>query len=73
MSTYLPSIDELRRLLGRLRHADLQRLSKLSSVPFGTLWKIRGGETQNPGIETVRLFYAHLLRISNDVIEREAA
>lgn len=41
-------------------HADVQTLSKATGVPFTTLWKIRDGTTQNPGIETVRQFWPEL-------------
>lgn len=60
MHTNIPSSQELRELLAPLRTADLRRISQASGVPFGTLWKVRSGETENPGIETVRLFLAHL-------------
>lgn len=43
-----------------MTHAEVQALSKASGVPFTTLWKIRTGETTNPGIETVRQFYMHV-------------
>lgn len=38
----------------------MQDLAKAANVPFTTLWKIRMGETKNPGIDTVKKF-AHLL------------
>lgn len=56
MDSAIPSSGEVRQRLAGFRHADLRALSKLSGVPFTTLWKIRSGETQNPGIETVRQF-----------------
>lgn len=40
-----------------MTHAEVQSLSRASGVPFTTLWKIRTGETSNPGFETVRQFY----------------
>jgi predicted transcriptional regulator len=43
-----------------MRHAELQALAKQASVPFTTLWKIRSGETRNPGIDTVRKLLANL-------------
>lgn len=54
MEKPIPSASEVRQLLLPLPHAKLQRLAKESGVPFGTLWKIRSGDTQNPGIDTVR-------------------
>ena len=49
-----------RSSLEALSRAQLQDLSTASGVPITTLWKIRAGETKNPGIETVRLFYGFL-------------
>lgn len=60
MNPNLPLIQDIRHGLSVLCRAELLALAKDSGVPFTTLWKIRVGETQNPGIETVRLFYAHM-------------
>jgi len=60
MNTDIPSISELQALLQPLRTGDLNRISQASGVPFGTLWKVRSGETTNPGIETVRRFLPHI-------------
>lgn len=60
MDTPLPSIDGIRARLARLSYAEVKTLAVTSKVPFTTLWKIRDGTTVNPGIETVRLFIAHL-------------
>lgn len=35
-------------------------LSSRSGVPFTTAWKVRSGETRNPGIETCRQLVEHL-------------
>ena len=60
MTPDIPSSQAIRgRLLG-LGHAQLQALSVASGVPFTTLWRVRSGETANPGIETVRKFMAHM-------------
>ena len=59
MNTKIPPVSEIKQRLESLSHADIQALSKFSEVPFTTLWKIRAGETVNPGIETVRKFSAH--------------
>jgi predicted transcriptional regulator len=60
MNTDIPSAAELQTMLQPLRTGDLTRISKASGVPFGTLWKVRSGETTNPGIETVRRFLPHI-------------
>ena len=36
------------------------RLAELSGVPATTIYKIKRGETENPGIETVRKFMRHV-------------
>lgn len=43
-----------------MSYREVKHLALTTSVPFTTLWKIREGTTTNPGIETVRLFIAHL-------------
>ena len=60
MADQIPSPQTIRERLGALGHSQVQALAKASEVPFTTLWKIRGGETENPGIETVRKFWPHL-------------
>jgi hypothetical protein len=67
MTTHIPTCDDLRVVLGRLRHGDLQRLSRVSGVPFSTLWKVRIGETPNPRIGTVRAFWPHAVRLAETV------
>lgn len=64
MNTKIPPISEIKSRLEGLSHADILSLSKASSVPFTTLWKIRAGDTANPGIETVRKFAGHMKRTS---------
>ena len=57
MEGTIPSTSKVRSQLEKLGHAKLQRLAVISGVPFTTLWKIRSGETTNPGLETVRKFF----------------
>ena len=59
MDTF-PSLDEVKARLGRLTLKELEEIAVISGVPFTTIYKIRRGETENPGIETVRRFLAHL-------------
>ena len=54
MNTPIPSALQVRAWLLPLDSKQLQRLAELSKVPFGTLWKIRAGDTKDPRIETVR-------------------
>lgn len=62
----VPSASDVRALLARLSHAQLQRLASDSAVPFTTLWKIRDGTTTNPGLETVRKFLAPAKRLATE-------
>ena len=60
MDKKIPPASGIREALNGLTHAQIQRLSVVSGVPFTTIWKVRDGTTTNPGIETVRQFY-HLI------------
>ena len=60
MELQIASAAVVRERLSALDYAAIQRVADASGVPFTTLLKIRGGETKNPGIETVRKFVAHL-------------
>lgn len=57
MVARIPPFSEVRERLQPLTYAQVQRLHRLSRVPFTTLWNIRSGITGNPGIETVRKFW----------------
>lgn len=60
MNTKIPSAATVRALLEPLTNSQLQTLAKRSGVPFGTLWKVRSGETSDPRLETVRKVLAHI-------------
>lgn len=57
MSTSIPAAAVIREALQKLDRQEMAALASCSEIPFPTLWKIRSGETPNPGIETVRKFY----------------
>ena len=57
MNTDLPSITEIQAALSDLGGLTLARLSDLSGTPITTLQNIKRGESENPGIETVRKFW----------------
>ena len=61
MSKNIISANEVRAALGPLTLKQLEELDALSGVPFTTLYKIKRGETPNPGIETVGRFF-HLIQ-----------
>lgn len=73
MSTFLPSVEEVRAGLQRLNRGDIYRVAEASGVPSSTLWKIRCGVTPNPGIETVRKFFHLLPAVDTAATQREAA
>lgn len=56
----VPSADEVRAALELLTLRQLNLLATLSGVPFTTIYKVKRGETSNPGIETVRKFLPHI-------------
>jgi len=60
MNILVPSAEDIRQELQPLGTAQMRRLAELSGVPFSTLWKVRSGETANPGVETVRKFRPHI-------------
>lgn len=60
MDTTIPSAADVRRALQPLNMKQLDRLAELSGVPMTTIYKIRRGETPNPGVETVRQFLPHV-------------
>jgi predicted transcriptional regulator len=60
MNTIIPSAEDVRARLSPMSYAQVQRLAELSGVPFTTLWKVRGGETKDPRIDTVRQFMPHV-------------
>ena len=56
MNESIPSAAEVAAALAQLTFAQLGRLAYISGVPLTTVYKIKSGETTNPGIETVRKF-----------------
>lgn len=62
MTKSIPAAIEVQAALQRLTNLGLQALAQISGVPYTTLWKVRSGDTANPGIETVRKFMPHVNR-----------
>lgn len=60
------SADQVRKALARLTLKQLDRLQELSGVPALTIYKIKRGETENPGIETVRKFWPHIDAVAEE-------
>lgn len=58
----IASMDDLEFVRSELQKVplkDLDRLAELSRVPFGTLQKIKYGETADPRYTTVKLLAEH--------------
>lgn len=63
MKPKLITATQVREALKPLNHSQVQRLSKLSEVPFATLWHIREEHSKNPGVDTVGKFWPHIPKV----------
>jgi len=59
MKTLL-TVDDVQDRLRGLTYSQIMELEKLSGVAWRGLWKIRAGQTPNPGISTVGKFWPHI-------------
>lgn len=64
MESNILKTSEVRAALEALGHGQIQRLSALSGVSVTTLWSIRTGQRQNPGLQTVADFMQHIAAVS---------
>jgi predicted transcriptional regulator len=62
------SSADVRKALALLTLSEIERLASVSGVPASTIYKIKRGETANPGIDTVGKFMPHL-----DALRTESA
>lgn len=60
MNYQIPSAEQVAARLQPMSTKQLGRLADLTRVPFHTLLKIRDGDTKNPRIETVRMFWGQI-------------
>jgi len=60
MELDIPSAEQVRAELAPLSLKQLDKLAELSKVPATTIYKIKRGETANPGVETLRKFLPHI-------------
>jgi transcriptional regulator with XRE-family HTH domain len=65
MELNIPSSETVRAALAPLTLKQLDTLAELSGVPATTIYKIKRGETENPGIETLRKFAPHIAAAAN--------
>lgn len=63
MSIIIPSSAQVRAALQPLTLKQIEALGGLSGVPPTTIYKIKRGETDNPGIETVGKFMPHIATV----------
>jgi transcriptional regulator with XRE-family HTH domain len=61
MSIAVTSAAEIREALQHLTLKQIDELAAESGVPATTIYKIKRGETKNPGIETLRKFMPHVV------------
>ena len=71
MNITIPTSLQVREALATLTLAQIERLAALSGVPWTTIYKIKRGETDNPGIETVGRFLPHVQSV-RDATEVDA-
>lgn len=64
MNERIPSAEQVRAALAPLNLRQLDELAALSGVPAPTIYKIRIGQTENPGIETVGKFMPHIAAVA---------
>lgn len=64
MDKTFPSAQSVRVALEGLTLRRLDELAGLSGVPAATIYKIKSGETKNPGIETCRKIVQALPRMA---------
>lgn len=57
MTSNIPTPAQVKKALNTLGHAQMQELSALSGVAFNTLWNVRSGATENPGLKAVQKFF----------------
>lgn len=50
-------LNEITKHLVACNHAGMHKLSKASGVPFHTIYKIKRGETKDPGVVTAQAIY----------------
>jgi len=60
MDTFPTNAAQVREALRSLTLKQIDKLASLSGVPASTIYKIKRGETDNPGLETVAKFMPHV-------------
>lgn len=73
MDIDIPTVAAVRDALSHLSMKQLEKLAELSGVPMTTIYKIKLGDTENPGLETVRKFAPHIAAASQAEPTKAAA
>lgn len=60
MNIEVPSVEAVREALAGLTLKQIERLGELSGVPWSTIYKIKRGETRDPGMDTCGRFMPHV-------------
>jgi transcriptional regulator with XRE-family HTH domain len=60
MESNIPTVQSVQELLRSMSLKQMAALAEKSGVSMPTLSKIRYGQTENPGIDTVRKLLAHI-------------
>ncbi len=60
MDAHIPTAEEVSAALAPLSYAQMQELARLSKQALTTLWKIKTGETKDPGLSKVRAIWPHI-------------
>jgi DNA-binding Xre family transcriptional regulator len=60
MKKPIPSAADVRSSMSHMTRRQLIALAAKTGVSFHTLQKIKTGETRNPAIDTVRMFWSAL-------------
>lgn len=66
MNMQIPSAEDVRTALEPLTLKQIDRLAALSGVSAPTLVKIKYGQTEKPGLDTVRAFFDHIAAASGE-------
>lgn len=69
-SVRMMSLADIVRRLQDAPHGALRQLERDTGVPYGTLRKIKDGQTTNPGLATIEPIVAWLLGHPNDGVVR---
>ena len=66
------SAEQVRAALAHLTMKQIDHLAGLSGVPAPTIYKIKLGNTENPGVDTVRKFMPHIAAARSYVASQAA-